>query len=129
MTRHTLFLLPGRFAICRLDPQAPAPAWAEGGALTSVTRTSDELSVICGETRVPTGTECESGWRGMQVEGTFDFETVGVLASLAAPLAEAGVPMLCVSTFDTDYLLVREGNLGRAAEALAGAGHRMVESP
>jgi hypothetical protein len=129
MAGHTLRLLPGRFAICRLDPEAPVPPWAEGGALTSVTRTSEELAVICGDARVPAGTECERGWRGMQVEGPFDFETVGVLASLAAPLAEAGVPILCVSTYDTDYLLVREGNLDRAVEALAGAGHRMVEAP
>ncbi len=129
MPGQTLHLLPGRYAICRLDPAAPVPTWAEGGAIHSVTRTPDELSVICDDARVPAGTLCERGWRGIQVEGPFDFETIGVMASLAAPLAEAGVPILCISTYDTDYLLVREAHLGRAAEALAGAGHRMVEAP
>jgi hypothetical protein len=129
MPGHTLHLLPGRFAICRLDPAAPVPAWAEGGALNSATRTPDELSVICSDEQVPPGTASERGWRGIQVEGPFDFETIGVLASLAAPLAEAGVPILCLSTYDTDYLLVREEHLGRAAGALAGAGHRVVEAP
>lgn len=127
MSGHTLHLLPGRFAICRLDPAAPVPPWAEGGGFTSVTRTSDELSVICPDVRVPGDAACERGWRCLQVEGPFDFGAVGVLASLAAPLAEAAVPLLACSTYDTDYLLVKEADLSRAAEALRGAGHRMVE--
>ena len=113
-----LRVLPGVFAVCRLPPDAPAPAdfW-------SVTRTEDELSVICLEGAVPDGAEVQRGWRGLQVAGPLDFALTGVAAALTAPLAEAGVSVLPVATFDTDYLFVRSETLDVAVAALAVAGH------
>ena len=122
----TLVLLDGRFAVCRLAPGDEVPAWATGGALTSVTRTPAELSVVSAESAVPEGTRCERGWRAFQIEGPLDFGLTGILASVLAPLAEAGVSIFAVSTFDTDYVLVKEENVERAAAALAAAGHRVV---
>ncbi len=124
MTRPclTLALLPGTFAVCRLPPDADIPGWATG-EFVSVTRTGDELSVVCRQEAVPAGVRCESGWRCLRVAGILDFALVGILASLLVPLAEAGVSVFAASTFDTDYLLVREKDLGRAVAALHGAGH------
>jgi hypothetical protein len=121
--RLTLVVLPGAFAVCRLGAGGPPPAWANAGPFSSLTRTADELSVVCPEGAVPEGTRCEWGWRCLRVAGPLDFALVGVLASLLVPLAEAGVSTFAVSTFDTDYLLVREADLGRAAAALRAAGH------
>jgi hypothetical protein len=121
--RLTLALLPGTFAVCRLDPNEAVPAWATRGSFFSVTRTANELSVVCPQQAVPEGVRRESGWRCLRVVGTLDFSLVGVLASLLTPLAEAGVSVFAVSTFDTDYLLVREAGLERAMQALGSAGH------
>jgi uncharacterized protein len=122
---QNLTLLPGRLMICRLGPEAAIPAWAGRGPLTSITRTSDELSVVCAETDVPAGIKAERGWRSFKVEGPLDLSLTGVLASLAAPLAEARINIFAISTYDTDYLLVKEERVSLAAEVLTRAGHRV----
>jgi len=116
-----LTVLHGRFAVARLDPDAPLPRWADG-ELTSITRTKDELSVVAPEARVPDGVRAERGFRVFRVEGPLPFEAVGILASIAAPLAEARISILAIGTFDTDYVLVREADLARAREALRARG-------
>ncbi len=126
--RLELSLLPGRFAISKLAPDAPLPAWAVRGSFSSVTRTCDELSIIVEEARVPAGTQSQSGWRVLKVHGPFVLSEVGVLASLATPLADARVSVFVVSTFDTDYLLVTEEQLTSAIVALGGAGHSIHRS-
>jgi hypothetical protein len=117
-----LRVLPGRLAVCRLEAGAAPPAWAMGGALWSVTGTADELSVVCGEERVPEGVRREAGWRALKVAGPLDFALTGVLSAIAAPLAAAGVSVFAVATFDTDYVLVREERLAEAVAALRAAG-------
>lgn len=122
--RLDLALLPGTFAVCRLDPAAPVPGWAGGpGELASVTRTGAELSIVCPDARVPPAIRAERGWRCLRVAGPLDFSLVGVLAALAGALAGAGVSLFALSTFDTDHLLVREADLDRALRALEEAGH------
>jgi hypothetical protein len=121
--RLTLVVLPGTFAVCRLGVGDPPPAWAFAGPFAALTRTAEEISVVCPDDAVPEGTRCERGWRCLRVAGTLNLALLGVLASLLVPLAEAGVGVFAVSTFDTDYLLVRAADLGRAAEALRAAGH------
>lgn len=123
--RLTLSLLDGRFAVCRLAPGDEIPAWAVSGAFTSITRTRDELSVVCAEGAVPEGIRCEGGWRVFQIEGPLDFGMTGILASVAVPLAEAGVSVFALSTFDTDYVMVREESVERSFAALVAAGHRV----
>ena len=119
----TLSLLDGEFAVCRLDPLSPVPAWADLAGFSSVTRTADELSVVCRAVRVPPETQCEKGWRCLKVHGPFAFELTGILNSLTGPLARAQIGIFAISTFDTDYLLVKGEHLGKAIEALTGAGH------
>ncbi len=117
-----LTLLPGGFAVCRLDATAAVPDWARG-EIVSVTRTRDELSVVCEEGCVPLSVRAEGGWRALRVAGPLEFTQTGVLSALAAPLAAAGVPVFVVSTFDTDYLFVKEARLAEAVAALRAAGH------
>lgn len=118
-----LIVLDGTYTIAKLPSDAALPAWAGNGPLFSITRTEDELSVVCLESQVPTWVRKEGGWRSLRVAGTIDFAEVGVLASLASPLAEAGIGLFVISTFDTDYLLVKEADWERTREVLIMAGH------
>jgi hypothetical protein len=102
------------------------PDWATTNGLFSVTRTPDELSVVCPQASVPEGVERERGWCVLKLEGPFEFSEVGVLASVTAPLAEAGVGIFAVSTFDTDYVLVKEEQLDPAVAALRGWSHEVL---
>lgn len=122
--RLTLTLLAGEFAICRLPPDAPVPAWADSASFTSITRTAEELSITCDRERIPADVQAQPGWRCLKVEGPFDLNTtVGVLATLAEPLAQVGVSLYVVSTYDTDYLFVRGEQLDRTMATLTGQGH------
>jgi hypothetical protein len=114
--------MPATFGICRLDKDAPIPEWAHIG-FSSITRTPDELSIVCKEEIVPERVICERGWHCLQVMGPLDFALTGILASLAAPLAEAGISIFAISTYDTDYFLVKE--LNRAIAVLSDAGHNV----
>jgi hypothetical protein len=123
----TLALIDGDFAVCQLASSDAVPSWGSKGKVVSVTRTADELSIVCSEDVVPAGVKCERGWRAMRVVGSMDFSAVGVLASLIGPLAEAGISIFAISTFDTDYLLVKQQTLNAAVEALKQHGH-VIES-
>ena len=114
-----------RLAVCRLSPDQKVPSWATEAEFFSLTRTPDELSIVCPEAIVPTGVRKESGWRALGFEGPLDFSLVGVLAAIAGPLAEAGVSVFAVSTYDTDYVLVCEEQLERALAALRGRGYEI----
>ena len=116
----TLSVLPNLYAISRLPADAALPDWAQRGEFTSLTRTADELSVVCPQKNVPPDVKCEGNWRCLKVAGPLDFALTGVLASLASALAEADISLFAVSTFDTDYLLVKADKLAQAITALSG---------
>lgn len=123
-TPRTLCVLPGQFAVCRLRPDELAPAWAyRPAAFASITRTHDELSVICPEEFVPPSVTSDGGWRCLRLDGPFDLDEPGVLAAVVEPLADAGVSAFAVASYDTDHVLVDD--LERALEALGHAGHRI----
>ena len=124
--RLTLTLLPGRFAVCRLPPDAPLPAGWDGGPFACAARATEELSIVCDEAAAPAGARVEPGWRAFKLEGPFPFEATGILASVAGPLADAGVGIFAVSTFDTDYVMVKEPQLGLAVRSLGVAGHDLI---
>ncbi len=119
----TLSCLSEHFAICRLEADARLPSWAEAGDFTSITRTVDELSIVCGSRDVPAGIRCEKGYRCIKVEGPLDFALTGILASLTTVLAQASISAFAVSTFDTDYILVKEDQMEKAVQALSKEGH------
>ena len=118
-----LSVLDERLAVCRLDPLADLPPWATAAPFYSATRTPDEISVVCPEEIVPDCVTREGGWRALKLDGTFDFGQVGVLVSVAVPLAETGVSIFAVSAFETDYVLVKEHQLDAAVAALSERGH------
>ena len=120
-----LDVLPGRYAVARLDASGAVPGWARDGALSAVIVTADELTVVCSAASVPGDVRHEGPFRALTVRGPLDFALTGVLASLAGPLADAGISIFVLSTFDTDLLLVREGDLSAATRALQAAGHRI----
>jgi hypothetical protein len=112
--------------VCRLGPDAEIPQWAlRGGGFVSVTRTADELSLVCAENVVPQDIRCEPGWRIFEIDGPLDFAEIGILASVVQPLAEAAVSIFTISTYDTDYVMVKEQDVEKAVRALAAAGHRV----
>jgi uncharacterized protein len=119
----TLQLLDGELSVCRLPADALAPEVPATAALFALVRTSAELSVVCAAADAPPGAVVEPGWRALAVRGPLDFALTGILASLAGPLADAGIPIFAISTYDTDYVLVREPDLAAASDALRGAGH------
>lgn len=118
--------LPGSFVICRLPSDALTPQVAVGASFTSITRTEDELSIVCPVNLAPGNAKCEAPWICFKLEGPFPFSQTGVLASFIDPLAEHGVPIFAISTFDTDYVLVREEHARAALRTLRSAGHEMV---
>jgi hypothetical protein len=125
-----LELIPGTHSICRLSADTAVPAWALApGQLASITRSRDELSIVCAEGLVPPGIRVEKGFRILKVKGTLDFSLTGILASIAVPLAHAKVSIFAISTYDTDYVLVPESKLEDAIKTLRAAGHEVETNP
>ena len=127
--RLEMTLLDEAYVVCRLDPGDAIPSWCDGPGLVSITRTKDELSVVCPVDRLPPDVaRVERGWRCLRFHGPIDFAQTGVLAAAAGPLAAAGVGIFAIATFDTDYVLVRESQLDQAVAALRDAGHQVATS-
>ena len=118
--------LRGPYTICKLDAAAAIPDWAATGAFSSITRTSDELSIVCEEANIPPDTRVERGFSCLQLEGPFDFQAVGVLKSFLDPLAQSGVPIFALSTYDTDWILIQDKHWENALSVLIDAGHEMI---
>jgi hypothetical protein len=118
-----LLIEPGRYSVCRLDPEQAWPTPPPGSRLYSATRTTDELSVVCCEGDEPAGARVEPGWRCLRIVGPLAFDLVGVVASVTVPLAASGIGVFVVSTYDTDLVLVKDEDLDQAIDVLRGAGH------
>jgi hypothetical protein len=118
--------LPDSYAVVRLEPGSDLPDWVDKGPFRSVTRTEHEVSVVCRDRDVPEGESVDPGWTVLEMIGPLDFTLTGVIASLVEPLAAAEIPIFVISTFETDYVLVRSSDLARAADALESAGHEFA---
>lgn len=105
-------------AICRMEKNSQIPSWAKKSSFFSISKTDDELSIVCEEKNVPAEIKSEKNWRGLKVEGPLDFSLTGILASLANPLAAAKISIFAISTFDTDYVLMKNEKLGAAVKIL-----------
>ena len=123
-----LALLPGSYAVLQFATHAPVPGWAARGDFFSLTRSAEELSVVCARENVPAGEQPAKDWRVLKVHGPFSFDEIGVLASLVGPLANEKVSVFVISTFDTDYLLVQAEQLQKAMVTLRDAGHQIAEA-
>jgi hypothetical protein len=111
------------YAILRFAPTAPIPTWATHNGFTSITRTADELSIVCPTENIPKEIATGSRWICLKLEGPFPFSQTGVLLSFIAPLSNNGIPIFAISTYDTDYVLVQEEFQAAALKALYSAGH------
>lgn len=118
----TLSILEPIFSVCKLSPESSIPDWAQQGSFYSISKTFDELSIVCEQSLVPEGLKIEKDWRALKVEGPLDFSLTGILSSIAKPLAESKISIFAISTFDTDYILVKDINLESAKVVLAQAG-------
>ena len=121
-----LELLPQSLAVMRMDPDAGIPAWLAGSAFFSATRTSDELSIFCDSSSMPDEPGKIDGWRAFRVAGQLELSLAGVISQLAVPLAAKQIPIFSISTHDTDYMVVRQDQLGDALDVLRRAGHQIL---
>ena len=119
-------MLSEKLAVCQLAAGSPVPEWALAQGFFCVTQTAEELSIVCAESRMPAGVRVERDWVALKLEGPFPFAMTGVLTSFLQPLADAGVPIFVVSTFDTDYVLMKRDRLEVALKALGAAGHELA---
>ena len=123
----SISLLNGNYAVVQLKADEPIPEWAISGNLWSLVRTEDELSIVCLESQVPGGVINEGGWQIIKVIGPLDFSLVGILADLTRVLANAGVSIFAISTFNTDYIMVKSNMVGPALQACVSAGYFLVQ--
>ncbi len=126
---QTLYLLLEVFAICRLEEGSAVPQWLQTDHFFSLTSTPDELSLVCPAETVPEGGQADRGWRCLKLQGPFEFSLTGILNSVTVPLAEAGIGIFAISTYDTDYVLVKEHSLPQALSVLTHAGHTIHLNP
>ena len=116
------------YAVCKLPPDAPVPTGFLYKPFFAITRTSDELSIVLSEKDMDPEWKSEPGWRLLKVNGPLDFDMVGVVAAISTPLAQAGIPIFVISTFDTDYLLIKHENLNASVRQLEAQGHTVHSS-
>jgi hypothetical protein len=122
-----LRVLPQDFVVCRLDPSAELPTPPQGSRFWSLTITTRECSLVCEPQDCPRGAVRETGWRAIEVVGVLDFSLVGIIAGLSQALAEAGISIFVLSTYETDYLLVRSVEISRACLVLEAAGYQIID--
>ncbi len=126
-----LTVLPEKLSVVRYAVGAVLPEWVfQGGSFWNIMKTSDELSIVCETSRIPTAetyVKIESGFRAIKVEGPLDFALTGILSKLIRPLADHEISIFALSTYDTDYVLVKEVTLERTVELLKADGHLIFE--
>ncbi len=122
---QTLYLLPQVFAICRLETESALPHWLQADHFFSITSTPDELSIVCLAESVPIDVQADRSWRCFKLQGPFEFSLTGILNSVTIPLSDADIGIFAVSTYDTDYVLVKEDALQQALSVLKDAGHTL----
>lgn len=121
----SFLVLRDSFGICRLDKNATIPSWFSSSRFYSLTQTREEISIVCSLDDIPDDVKCEKGWSNLKVEGVLDFSLTGILASISTILSEEKISIFAISTYDTDYILVKETDLEKAVAVLKKAGHQV----
>ncbi|MEA4826995.1 MAG: ACT domain-containing protein [Clostridium sp.] len=122
----TMRLLKEKYGVCRLDKTDLIPEWTKDSDFFSITKTSDELSIVCFQDSIPNDVKCERDWRILKIEGPLDFSLIGILASISAILAQKGISIFAISTYDTDYILVKDKDINNAIEALVNERYEVI---
>jgi len=123
----TMKLLKGKYGVCRLDKNDLIPEWTQNSDFISITRTLDELSIVCAEESIPDYVKCEKDWKILKIEGPLDFSLIGILASISTILAKKRISIFAVSTYDTDYVLVKNKDIDRAVAVLVNEGYVIMD--
>jgi hypothetical protein len=118
--------LDGSYAVGRLAATSPIPGWADGKGFVSISRSDDELSIVCRAERVPADVKQDTGWVCYKLVGPFAFDETGIVSAVIGPLSDAGIGIFIVSTFDGDHLLIKQADTGRAEPVLSNAGHALL---
>jgi hypothetical protein len=121
-------ILPGPYAIVRLNADTAIPEWARNGEFTSITRTPDELSIVCPADNLPVEVTAQHRWICLKLEGPFPFSMTGVLLAFIEPLSSNQIPIFAISTYDTDYVLIQEEYVNAALSSLDATGHQLVRA-
>ena len=121
-----LKLLKEKFGVCRLNKDELIPEWAKNSDFYSITKTRDELSILCPQDSIPCGIKCEKDWRALKVEGPLEFSIIGILSSISTILAQKGISIFAISTYDTDYVLVKDKDIANAINALANEKYKII---
>lgn len=122
----TMKLLTGKYGVCRLDKTDLIPEWAKNSNFFSITKTLDELSIVCVQDNIPNNIKCEKDWRILKIEGPLDFSLTGILAPISTILAQKGISIFAVSTYDTDYILVKDKDIDNAILALVNERYEVI---
>jgi hypothetical protein len=123
----TMKILNEKYGVCRLHKTELISEWAQNGDFFSITRTSDELSIVCSQNNIPNEVKCEKDWRILKIEGPLDFSLIGILASISTILAQKGVSIFAISTYDTDYILVKNKDMDNAKESLIKEKYEVID--
>lgn len=123
----TMKLFTEKYSVCRLDKNTSIPSWAVRGDFFSITRTEDELSIVCLKVNVPSSVKCETDWKMLKVEGPLDFSLVGILSSISSLMAKEKISIFALSTYDTDYILVKENDIEAAINALINNNYDVIK--
>lgn len=122
----TMKLLKEKFGVCRLDKNELIPEWSKTSDFFSITRTSDELSIVCPQNNIPSDIKCENDWRILKVEGPLDFSLIGILSSISTILAQNKISIFAISTYDTDYILVKDKDIESAINVLSNENYEVI---
>jgi hypothetical protein len=122
----TLIVQHDLYGVCRLSPSDPIPDWSLQGEFFSVSRTAEEISIVCTEMQIPSTVQCERGWRMFRIAGMLDFALIGIVAGISAALASAQLGIFVLSTYNTDYILVKQADFSAAVSALQAAGYEVL---
>ncbi len=122
----TIKLLKEKFGVCRLNAEESIPEWGKKSSFYSITKTVDELSIVCSEDCVPMDIKCEKDWRVLKVQGTLDFSLIGIISSISTILAQEKISIFAISTYDTDYILVKNNDIDKAINALSNEKYEII---
>lgn len=122
----TMKLIDESYGVCRLERDEVIPQWSQVGDFFSITRTSEELSIVCAEANIPGEVKCERDWRVLKIEGPLDFSLIGILAPISTILAQQNISIFAISTYDTDYILVKNKDIDKAVKTLIAENYEIV---
>jgi len=123
----TMKLIKEKYGVCRINPNELIPEWAQNSDFFSITKTCDELSIVCSQDAIPNDIKCEKDWKILKIEGPLDFSLVGILASISTILAQKGISIFAISTYDTDYILVKNKDIDNAIQALTTERYEVID--